>query len=68
MQLIRKRMNTDALLWMVLPLALMILIVVIRIMLPKGYRSGRKGFVVGLIITAIIIIVYAAWRLTQGGF
>ena len=53
---------------MVLPLVVMIVVVVIRVLLPKAYRSGRKGSIVGLIITAIIIIVYVAWRLTQGGF
>lgn len=61
-------MNIDTVLWMVLPLVAMIVIVVIRVLLPKAYRSGRKGSIVGLIITAIIIIVYVAWRLTQGGF
>ncbi len=57
-------MKIDSLFWMFFPLAAA---VCLTIMMPKVKRS-RKSTIIGLIVSAVIVVVYIAWKFTQSGF
>ena len=57
-------MRIDTLVWLVLPLIALAFIAAIR---PKFKRS-RKSYVLGVVLSVVIVSLGIIWRLTHGGF
>lgn len=58
----------EGILWLLVPLLLMIVILVLRVTVLKGVKQSRRSSVIGIAVTAIIVILYVVWRLLHGGF
>ena len=62
-------MEINSVVWMVLPLLVLVLVAALKATLRSRMEISEKtSKIVGLVVTATIICVYAAWRLLQGGF
>lgn len=58
----------EGMLWLIVPLLLMVVILVVRVTLLKGAHQSRRSSVIGIAVTAVILILYVVWRLLYGGF
>ncbi|MFX1544512.1 MAG: hypothetical protein ACFFCR_16005 [Promethearchaeota archaeon] len=54
--------NIDAMIWLLLPVAGMVLILLLMMLRARGPGSSKRGIIVGLVITAAIVVTYVFLR------
>lgn len=54
--------NIDAMFWLLLPVVGMLLVVLLMMLRAKSPGSSKRGTIVGLVITAAIVVTYVLLR------
>ncbi|MHA1925677.1 MAG: hypothetical protein ACW974_07155 [Candidatus Thorarchaeota archaeon] len=54
--------NIDAMFWLLLPIVGMVLVLLLMMLRTKSPGSSKRGTIVGLVITAAIVVTYVILR------
>jgi hypothetical protein len=54
--------NIDAMFWLLLPVVGMVLVLLVMMLKAKSPGSSKRGTIVGLVITAAIVVTYILLR------